>query len=60
MCAKIGRPVSENPKNIIVKVKVDESTNKKILAYCEKEQISKSEFIRRGMDLLLNDKKRKK
>ena len=46
---KIGRPVSLNPKNIVIRVKVDESLHKKLLTCCDKLQTTRSEVMRNGI-----------
>lgn len=56
---KIGRPKIDNPKNIDIKVRLDEKTNKDILNYCEKNSLTRAEAIRQGIYLLL-DKDEKK
>lgn len=43
---KMGRPIIGQPKNVDLRVRVDELTNEKINRLCEKKQISKSELIR--------------
>lgn len=50
---KIGRPKSDNPKNIDIKVRIDEALNEKIINYCKKKNISKAEFIRKSIKLFL-------
>lgn len=49
---RTGRPKSANPKNIEVKAKVDASTYQKMMDYCDKYQINKTEFIRKGIELV--------
>lgn len=53
MCAKTGRPKAENPKDIDLKVRVDEQTHKELLRYSKEHNISKAEAIRKGIELLL-------
>ncbi|EQE37877.1 ribbon-helix-helix, copG family protein [Clostridioides difficile CD38] len=53
----MGRPKVDNPKNIDVKVRFDENTHKKLLDYCEKENLTRTEAIRKGVDLLLEEDK---
>ncbi|WP_330554601.1 CopG family transcriptional regulator [Schaedlerella arabinosiphila] len=53
---RTGRPKSENPKNIDVKVRFDEESNKKLLEYCEYHHITRTEAIRKAVDLLLQQK----
>lgn len=56
MSPRTGRPKSENPKNIDVKVRFDEESNKKLLEYCENHHITRTEAIRKAVDLLLQKK----
>lgn len=53
----MGRPKSDNPKDIDIKVRVDAETNVKLLTYCEKHGITRAEAIRAGVHLLLKDEK---
>lgn len=53
---KMGRPKSGNPKDNDVKVRLDNETHKKLLEYCEQNNITKAEAIRKGIHLLLQKK----
>ncbi len=53
MSPRTGRPKAENPKSFDVKVRLDAETERKLLAYCVKHEITKAEAIRRGIHLLL-------
>lgn len=57
MSPKIGRPKSKNPKSIDIKVRIDEETNGKLIKFAEKNNITRTEVIRKGIDLVLNKKK---
>lgn len=57
MSPKTGRPKSDNPKAIDVKVRFDKELHNKLMAYCEKHQITRTEAIRRGVYLLLDTEK---
>ena len=57
MSSKIGRPKIDNPKEIDVKVRFDKKTHDEILKYSEKNNITKADTIRRGVNLLLGNKK---
>lgn len=57
MSPRTGRPKSDNPKDIDVKVRFDKDTNKRLLDYCQKHGITRAEAIRQGVDLLLEQKK---
>ena len=51
---KKGTKLTDTPKNILYQIRVDAETNRKAMAVCEKEGISKSELIRQGIDLKYN------
>lgn len=53
MSSKMGRPIIGKLKNIDIKVRIDEDTNKKLLEYCEKNKINRAEAIRKGIQDLL-------
>lgn len=57
MSPRTGRPKSEKPKNNDVKVRLDDETHIKLLNYCEKHHITKAEAIRKGIYLVLQEKK---
>ncbi len=56
---KIGRPKIENPKSEIVKARIDNELHNELLEYCKKENIEKSEVVRRGVKLFLETNKKK-
>lgn len=49
----MGRPKAEKPKIMEAKARIDEETNNRLLAYCERNGISRTEVVRRGIDLVL-------
>lgn len=51
MGIKKGTKLTDTPKSILYQIRVDEETDKKVKAVCEKDGISKSEVIRQGIDL---------
>lgn len=55
MSPRTGRPKSENPLAVDLKVRLDSKTNEKLLAYCEKNNVTRAEAIRKGIHLLLKD-----
>lgn len=57
MSPKTGRPKAENPKDIDVKVRFDKELHEKLLDYCTKRGITRTEAIRRGVHLLLSQEK---
>lgn len=56
MSPRTGRPVVGEPKNNDVKVRIDDTTHKLLLEYCEEHNITKAEAIRKGIHLLLTKK----
>ena len=57
MSPRTGRPKAENPLNVDVKVRLDKSTNEKLEEYCRINNITRTEAIRRGIHLLLEQEK---
>lgn len=57
MSPRTGRPKVDEPKDIRFSIRIDADTNKKLDAFCEKNKITKAEAIRKGIDLLLDEKK---
>lgn len=55
MSPRTGRPKSENPLAVDLKVRLDSKTNEKLLTYCEKNNVTRAEAIRKGIHLLLKD-----
>lgn len=57
MSPRTGRPKAENPKDIDVKVRFDKELHEKLLQYCQDNNITRTEAIRRGVHLLLAQEK---
>ena len=49
MVAKKGRPVSENPKDYMLRGRMDEQTLQQLDECCEAENLSRSEVVRKGI-----------
>lgn len=49
MVAKKGRPVSENLKDYMLRVRMDEQTLQQLDECCEAENLSRSEVVRKGI-----------
>ena len=49
MAAKKGRPVSENPKDYMLRVRMDEQTLQQLDECCEAENLTRSEVVRKGI-----------
>ena len=58
MSPKTGRPKSNNPKSNPIHVRLDNETKKILEDYCAKEQIAKTEGIRRGIHRLKVEEKK--
>ena len=57
MSPRTGRPKAENPKDIRYSVRIDAETEKELAEYCNKNNLTKGEAIRRGLHLLVGQKK---
>lgn len=57
MSPRTGRPKVDNPINIRTSVRLDKKTDDELNEYCLRNNISKGEAIRKGVHLLLKDKK---
>lgn len=57
MSPRTGRPKAEKPKTIEVKARIDEETNKRLVDYCKRNNTNKTEVVRKGIDMVLGDKK---
>ena len=55
MSPRTGRP-TECRKDHDVKVRIDDSTHKKLLQQCEEHGVTKAEAIRQGIQLVLQKK----
>lgn len=56
MSPHIGRPKIEKPKTIEVKARIDEDTNKRLVEYCKKNQMSRTDVVRMGIEKVLRKK----
>lgn len=60
MSPRTGRPKADKPKVIRYSIRLDEQTGKqKLQNYCNKNSITKAEAIRRGIQMLLSETKKK-
>lgn len=57
MSSRTGRPKVDNPINIRTSVRLDKETDDKLNQYCIEHGITKGEAIRKGVHLLLKEKK---
>ena len=56
MSPRTGRPKSEKPLDVDVKVRLDSATNKKLEEYCKAHGVTRAEAIRKGLHLLLEQR----
>lgn len=56
MSPRTGRPKSENPKTFEVKARIDKSLNDRLIEYCERNNVLKTDVVRMGIELVLNKK----
>lgn len=56
MSPKTGRPKTDKPKDIRFSIRLDVETETKLNKYCTKNNISKGEAVRKGINLLLSEK----
>ena len=54
---RTGRPKTENPKSVNVKVRFDEELHNALISYCEKKSITRTEAIRQAVSMLLKSEK---
>lgn len=55
MSPRTGRPKSENPKNIQLKIRADKELVEELNYCCEKLETNRSEIIRLGVKRVKND-----
>lgn len=56
---KMGRPKAEKPKDIQYSIRVDTELETQLEKYCEKNNITKGQAFRKGINLLLNGDSKK-
>lgn len=52
-----GRPKADNPKAVNLTIRLDPQTDGMLRRYCEMHNITRGEAVRRGIYLLLGQKK---
>jgi NRPS condensation-like uncharacterized protein len=52
---KTGRPKSQNPKDITVKGRIDAETYKRLMEYCETHNVTVTDVVRKGIDMVLEN-----
>ena len=51
-----GTKLTDNPKDYMLRVRMDKKTVEKLDSICEKEKITRSEAVRQGIDVLYQKK----
>ena len=54
MSAKMGRPLSDNPRKYVVSCKLTEKELQRLDEYCELNNISKSEVLKESIKPIIN------
>lgn len=54
---KMGRPLSENPKDTRIYIRVDKSTVKKLDECVNISSTTRSDIVRKGIDMVYDDLK---
>ncbi len=54
---KLGRP-TDNPKDIVLKIRLDNNTSEKLEECSEEMELSKAEVVRRGINKMHDDLKK--
>ena len=57
MSPRTGRPKINNPKSVDVKIRFDEISHKKLMEYCERNGVTRTEAIRKAVELLIETSK---
>lgn len=57
MSPRTGRPKADKPLTVEVKARIDVETNDKLVEYCEKNGVTRTEVVRKGIEMVLNEKK---
>lgn len=55
---KKGTKLTDNPKDYMLRVRMDEKTLSKLDTVCEIEKLSRSEAVRKGIEELYNKTKK--
>ena len=56
MSAKMGRPLSDNPRKHVVSCKLTEKELQRLDEYCELNNMSKSEVLKESIKPIINPK----
>ena len=53
---KMGRPIIGEPKTVEIRTRIDEGLSEKINSYCKEKKSTRSDVLRKGIDLVLQEK----
>lgn len=56
MSPRTGRPKSENPLTVEVKARIDIQTNERLNEYCERNNTTRTEVVRKGIEQVIGKK----
>lgn len=54
---KIGRPYAEKPLTIEVKARIDVETNERLVKYCNENNLTRTDVVRKGIEKVIDEKK---
>ena len=57
MSPRTGRPKAEKPLTIEVKARINYDTNQRLNDYCKKNNVTRTEVVRRGIIQILSEEK---
>lgn len=60
MPKKLGRPLKGEPKNVVASILITESMSKRLDYYCDKFEMSRSEFVRKLLEDFFEKQERRK
>lgn len=56
--AKLGRPIVGKPLTINIVARIDKDTDNKLIEYCKKNNMTKTEVLRLGLKIVLDNKRK--
>jgi hypothetical protein len=56
MSPRTGRPKTDNPKTVEVKARIDKRTNERLVDYCDRNNVSRTDVVRKGIEIVLDNK----
>lgn len=59
MGIKKGTKLTDTPKNKVLRIRIDDDTNSKLEAVCDQSKMSKSDVVRKGIEMQYAETKKK-